>query len=496
MRKLAPWSVGELPPPPVASGWRVLGVIGPGAILLGSSIGSGEWLVGPAAFVKYGLSLLWVTTIAVWLQTVLNIELVRYPLYTGEPITVGFMRTWPGPTFWAWAYAGFYFLQVGWPGWAGAAAGAVFFLGTGALPGPADRDAVYGIGAGTFLLCVLVLLLGRRIGRTLEILNWILIVVILGSLTLLCAAFAPPARWLEAAAGFLAWDARGGGFRALPPGADYFLIGAFAAYSGAGGVINLTLSNWARDKGFGMSHAAGHIPSATHAGKVELAHAGTVFEPTEGALDRWRAWWRIVRIDQWGVFFTGALVGMALPAILYTTFIPAGQDIRGLAVAAELSGAITSRAGGGIAVLVALLSCWVLFKTQLDILEGTTRAMTDILWTGTGRLREWSGRDVRKVYYSVLAVVVTWGVIALRLTQPIVLLQLGANMAGVVFVVLGLHTLRVNTTLLPEPLRPGWGSRIALLLLVAFYGAFVYLWLLGGLVPDREKGFLFRLWAP
>jgi hypothetical protein len=479
MRELEPWSVGELPRPPVAPGLRVLGIIGPGAILLGSSIGSGEWLVGPAAFVKYGLSLLWVTTVAVLLQTVLNIELVRYPLYTGEPITVGFMRTAPGPTFWAWVYAGLYFLQVGWPGWAGAAAGAAFFLAQGALPGPADRDAVYGIGAATFLLCVLVLLLGRRIGRTLEILNWILIVAILGSLTLLCAVFAPPARWMEAALGFLAWDARGGGFRALPAGADFFLIGAFAAYSGAGGVINLTLSNWARDKGFGMSQVSGHIPSATSKVKVALAHAGTVFDPTPDALARWRGWWRIVRIDQWGVFFTGALVGMALPAILYTTFIPAGQDIRSLAVAAELSGAMAARGGASLAVLVAVLSCWVLLKTQLDILEGTTRAMTDILWTGNRRIRERSGGDVRRVYYSVLAVVVAWGLIALRLTQPIVLLQLGANMAGIVFVILGLHTLRVNTTLLPAPLRPGWGSRIGLVLLVCFYGGFVSLWLLG-----------------
>src|SRR5262245_10714456 len=113
MPGLAPWTVGELPRPPVAPGLRVLGVIGPGAILLGSSIGSGEWLVGPAAFVKYGLSLLWVTTVAAVLQTVLNMELVRYPLATGEPMTVGYMRTRPGPTFWAWFYVALYGLQVG-----------------------------------------------------------------------------------------------------------------------------------------------------------------------------------------------------------------------------------------------------------------------------------------------------------------------------------------------------------------------------------------------
>jgi len=92
---LAPWIVAELPKPPLAKGMRVFGIIGPGAILLGTSIGSGEWLLGPAAFVKYGMSLLWVTTVAVVLQTVFNTELIRYTLYTGEPALTGFMRTRP-----------------------------------------------------------------------------------------------------------------------------------------------------------------------------------------------------------------------------------------------------------------------------------------------------------------------------------------------------------------------------------------------------------------
>ena len=32
-------------------------------------------------------------------------------------------------------------------------------------------------------------------------------------------------------------------------------------------------------------------------------------------MQRWRGWWRIVRADQWGVFFAGAMLGMALPAL-------------------------------------------------------------------------------------------------------------------------------------------------------------------------------------
>jgi hypothetical protein len=57
-----------------------------------------------------------------------------------------------------------------------------------------------------------------------------------------------------------------------------------------------------------------------------------------------------------------------------------------------------------------------------------------------------------------------------------------------------LHILRVNTTLLPEPLRPSRVRRAALVGMAVFYGSFVWLWLMGGVVPDPERGFLFGLW--
>ena len=490
---LDPWKVDELPTPPVAQGLGFLGVIGPGAIILGTSIGSGEWLLGPAAFVKYGMSLLWVTSIAAVLQTVLNTELMRYTLYTGEPAIVGFMRTKPHATFWAWFYTLLYFLQVGWPAWAGAAAGAIFYVVSEQLAGPENATIVYWIGVGTFAACVAILMVGRHIEHTLEILNWILVVVILGGLTLLCLFFASGRRWFEAGVGFFGFSVPAGSFTFFPPGADWFLISAFAAYSGAGGVTNLTLSNWARDKGFGMGKVVGFIPAAVGGQGILLAHSGSVFRVTAESLTRWQGWWRIVQIDQWGVFFIGALLGMGLPAILYTSFLQTGEDIRGLAVATALANAMSAKNGAILGLLVASMGAWMLFKTQLDTLEGTVRAVTDILWTGSTRVRQWSNGDVRLVYYSVLAGVVLWGLIASRLAQPIILLQLSANIAGMVMVISALHVLYINTTFLPVEIQPPFWRRGALVFMALFYGFFVYLWLMGGPVPDPAKGFLFNI---
>jgi len=474
---LDPWRVGELPVAPRPKGLQWFSAIGPGVIVLGVSIGSGEFLLGPAAFVKYGLSLLWVVGVAALLQTLLNVELMRYTMATGEPIMTGFMRTRPHSTFWAWFYAAFYFLQMGWPGWAGAAAGAVFFLFTKRLPGAAESGVVYAIGAGLFLLCGCILMIGRRIERTLEVLNWIMVSCIIFGFAVLAILFVPLSTWGAALAGFVGFDVRTGSFQLVPAGADYFLLGAFAAYAGGGGVANLTLSNWARDKGYGMSSSVGFIPAAVGGKKVALAHSGSVFVPDAESLERWRGWWRIVRVDQWGVFFVGAILGMALPALLYVTFVQSGSDIRGLGIAAALAQAVVTQKGAIFGGIIAILGVWILFKAQLDILEGMTRAITDILWTGSSRIRAWRGGDVRFIYYSVLALISVWGIIALRLTQPIILLALSANMAGIVFIISSLHLLYVNTRLLPVALRPPLWRRLALVALALFYGLFLTMWL-------------------
>jgi Mn2+/Fe2+ NRAMP family transporter len=228
---LDPWRRGELPAPPDTRGLRILKVVGPGAIVLGAAIGSGEWLLGPSVFVRYGLSLLWVTLAAAAFQALFNTELVRYTLYSGEPAITGFMRTKPHATFWGWLYAGLYLLQNGWPAWAGASAGAFFFLGAGRAAGAEESGAVYLVALGVFAVCVLFLLFGgKRIEHTLEILNWVMVTGVLLALAGLCLAFAGPAHWWAAALGFFGFDTATGGFRFMPEGADWFLVGAFAAF--------------------------------------------------------------------------------------------------------------------------------------------------------------------------------------------------------------------------------------------------------------------------
>jgi hypothetical protein len=472
---LDPWVRAELPVPPAPRGLEWMGVVGPGVIVLGVSIGGGEFLLGPAAFVRHGLSLLWVVPVAVVLQTIFNTEVMRYTMATGEPVFTGFMRTAPSSTFWAWVYSALYFLQIGWPGAAGTAAAAIFFLFVRRLPAAPDTTTIYFIGVAAFLVCVVILSVGRRVERTLELLNWVLVIAILGGFFTLAVAFVPAQTWLAAVTGLGGFDLAAGRFTFFPVGADLVLLGALVAYSGSGGVVNLTLSNWARDKGYGMAQHAGYIPAAIGGRKVNLAHTGFIFAADAEASRRWRGWWRLVRADQWVVFCGGAILGMMLPALLYVTFLPPGSNIQNLAISAALASAIGTTAGPLAGGTIALLGAWLLFKTQLDLLEGMVRVLTDILWTGSHRVRAWRGGDIRAVYYGVMGVVVLWAIVALRLAQPIVLLLIAANVAGAVFVIASLHLLYINTRLLPEHVRPPFWRRAALVGMALFYGFFVTL---------------------
>ncbi len=274
---------------------------------------------------RHGLALLCVTAVAILLQTLFNVEVMRYTLATGEPVFTGFMRTRPSSTWWAWFYAVLYFLQAGWPAWAANAAGAFFFLYTRQLAGPGDAGVVYGLGVAAYLLCVVILLVGRRIERTLELLNWVLLTCILGSFLVLALLYVPADTWMQGFAGMLGIDAENGGLARLPAGVDWVLLASLVAYSGCGGVGNLTLSNWARDRGYGMGERVGYIPAAVGGKKVHLAHTGFSFPTDEPNLRRWRGWWRIVRADQWGVFFLGGLAGMLLPSLVYVALPRAGH---------------------------------------------------------------------------------------------------------------------------------------------------------------------------
>ncbi len=184
---LPPWKVGDLPEPPRA-GWKVwVGLIGPGVVLAGTSIGSGEWLFGPAVTAQYGAALLWLALLSILLQAFCNLTMMRYTVYCGEPIIVGGLRIRPGPWFWMGSWALLEITSI-WPYNASNAAVPVAALALGHLPQTdADRALVRALGLSIFLLSFVPLIFGGTVYRMIEGIMTAKLVVVLGYVSLVAA---------------------------------------------------------------------------------------------------------------------------------------------------------------------------------------------------------------------------------------------------------------------------------------------------------------------
>jgi hypothetical protein len=414
--------------------------------------------------VTQGPGLLWLTVVAVLLQAILNLEMGRYTMYTGEPILSGFMRTWPGPGFWGWVYAALTFLQLGWPAIALSAATAAAALILGRIPGEQDARLVIALGYVTFAACLVIVSAGKKVERTVELAMRFMVVWIFTYLLLVDVTTVSSATWGRIFSGLVS-------FGNVPAGSDWRLLAAFAAYSGLGGVANTFITNWMRDKGYGMGSTVGYIPTAFGPGG-RLSATGNVFETSPQSLRAWRRWWAFFSVDQWGVFALGSIGGMTLTTLMALQYVPPRAQLDGWAVVNMQAQSVAAVHGPVFWFLTLTCGFWVLFSTQLGFVDGIPRAITDMLWTGSSAVRRWRGGDVRTVYYSVLILYLAWGCLTLHLAQPLTLLLLAANIGGANFVLLSLHTLVVNRRFLPRELRPPLWREAAILLCTVFYGTF------------------------
>ena len=467
---LPDWDVAELPEPPKYQfGKAFRSILGPGIIALGGSIGSGEWLLGPAITAQYGGSLLWIATIAILLQVILNTEAIRYTLYTGEPMLSGYMRCKPGAPFWASFYSSINFFGI-WPGWAMTAATALAAAWIGYMPQDADSGTVRLFAYLIFFACLGIVLFGGKIYNALEKVQLFMVIWIISYLVVIDLFMVPPSVWWTTIKGFL-------GFEALQSQGqsgqvDWLLLGAFAAYAGSGGLGNVTITNYVRDKGWGMSSLVGAIPSMIGGQNVTLSHWGKVFRVSPENLKRFKEWWKYVRFEQYGIWLIGCFIGIALPAMLTIAFVPAGQEMDQWSAAGFQADGLAKEGGRVLWYLTLVCGFWVLFSTQLGSVDGVPRTYTDIIWTGLKRARNLGEHNAKWIYYPILGVYILWGVIAIYFTQPFFMILVSATIGGYLLVVTSLHTLYVNRKFLPKEIQPPMWKQVGLVLCAGFYSIF------------------------
>lgn len=445
-RYLPAWGRADLPEPPRFGPGSWTSLIGPGVVMVGANIGGGEWLFGPVVTARYSGAVMWLATLSIAFQVIYNLAVMRYTLYTGEPIFVGFLRTRPGPRFWVCFYL---LADLGyiWPYLASNAAVPLAAIWLGHLPGAADDALVRNLGYVIYLAAFVPLIFGGKIYSMVEKIMLTKVALVLGYLVVIDLLLVRWETWVDVFSGFLKF-----GF--LPEGElDWASLAAFAAVAGAGGLSNTLFSNYARDKGWGMGGRVGAIPSLVAGKKIQLAHIGKVF-PLDGPnLVRWRAWvWHIWR-DQVCVWGPGCVLGMALPALLSLEFI-GGAQVEGHSAAAMTARGVADRHGSIFWTLTLLCGFLVFAPAVVSTTDGIVRRWTDVIWSTSGRVRGWESRQVSLVYYGIMVVYCIWGLIALRLApNPLVLAIASGVLGNIGLGISSLHALYVNRKLLPEELR-------------------------------------------
>lgn len=465
-------SLADLPTPEEVFGVRRLGLpqlfkyaVGPSLIALGISIGSGEWLLGPLSVGQFGfVGIGWVILVSALLQTFYNVECSRYVVATGEVPVVGWGRVPPGWMLWV-PFSVFVILFAFIAGgWAASAGQGVFALvhGRVAASGEIEETRIYAIAL--LVLVFLITAAARRISRTLELVNWVLVGAILVML-LLIDLFVVPARvWWEGISGLIT--------PAAPPeGITATQLGGLAGFTALASGLNWYVMGHYRDKGYGMGYRTGFL-SGLRGERRQISPVGVTFPDDELNAGRWRRWYRLLVMDMWGVFFVGAMLGMLLPTILMARAVElSGEAPTQANVPTFVAAVLDDEYGRPLFYLTLLMGVFILFSTQLGIFEAMVRVVTDASHATSPRLRKLVEGDPRRFYYPFMITLLVIISVVLHLAVPVNLVQWSANMSNLGALIYPFMLMYLNSKL-PRVARPGPASYVLLTANFLFFGFF------------------------
>jgi MFS family permease len=372
---LPPLEPADLPDKKL-SFWQLAG---PGAILAGLAIGAGEIMLWPYLIDRFGPSITWAAMIGVFLQFWINLEISRYTIATGETAYTGLARLHRGfgPLF-------ILFNVLGWiaPAWAMASGLALKAL----LVGPQGWGNGSAWTAITFALVALLLFGPKAVYTGVEKGVSALVAIITVGLVVVAVVVGTGRDWAEVGAGLLS-------FGRVPEGLDTKTLFIAITAAGAAGTANLFYGFYLRDKHIGMGARLPELPNPLRGRMEKAPTTGYVFPDTPENGSRFRAWFRHVAGDQalffWGLnSFTLLLFIFAATAVLRDTpgVLKQTEVINAEAVA--LGAALPGAAGAGLRVLFLLVGFATLFSTQIALVDGVARSISDILYVQFPRTRE------------------------------------------------------------------------------------------------------------
>ncbi len=448
---------------PPTSLWQALRMIGPGIVLAGTIVGSGELLLTTGLGARYGYLFLWLILLSCVIKVFVQIELGRYAIASGKP-TLGAMNELPGPRWGA-------HLFVWW--WLVMMLATVFQLGamTGTigqalnitfpwlqssldwLAGPASALRRRPEMPWAIITCLTtLLLLWSGSYRRLEVVTTA-IVISVTTLTLIATCALPwtdyPIAWPAVFSGMLPWK--------IPAQDPQALAAAFGVFgiTGVGATELFYYPYWCLEKGY-----------ARYVGTNDGSAAWE---------RRARGWIRILYLDAWTSMIVFTVSTVAFYFMGASVLHPQKLDPKGTEMINTLSRMFVDSFGSWTTILFMLGASAVLFKTLYLSCAGNARMTADFL----GLAGTVVYTDANHRFRSIQRLTLVFPILALLLfagfTDPKVMLLIGgcaqaATLPMIAFTAIFFRYRRLDKKLLPSPLWDAalWSAAI-LITIFAMY---------------------------
>ncbi len=353
--------------PPVSL-WAALRKIGPGIILAGSIVGSGELLLTTSLGAKHGFLFLWLILFSCVIKVFVQTELGRYAISSGKP-TLGAINELPGPRLgahwivWCWlimmlttisqlgAMTGTVgqSLNLAFPNVSASIAHSVDY----SLPWLADWIRARPETPWAVLTCLTAIgLLWSGSYRRIEFITTILVVgLTFVTLTAACALPATkyPIPWPEVAEGLTFM---------LPAAGIAAAFGAFGI-TGVGASELFYYPYWCLEKGY-----------ARYAGRCE---------PNEAWARRARGWIRVMHLDAWVSMIVFTISTVAFYFMGAAVLHPQKLYPEGTEMIKTLSHMFKDTFGEWTVMVFLIGAGAVLFKTLYISTAGNSRLLADFL---------------------------------------------------------------------------------------------------------------------
>ena len=380
---IEPLRPGDLPDME-KSFWRLMG---PGAVMVGLAVGSGELVLWPWITARFGAVMAWAPVLAVFLQVWINLEIARWTICTGESALAGLSRVSVKIMY---LFMGFLLVLTTLPGWQRLVAATVRFLIFGEDV-PWDEGSVWGADWLWYLPITVViwsLLLGpKRIYEGLEKIVGILVLVIVVGLIIVALKIGTMQHVKDMASGVVT----------IPPviklADDFPFLRFFGAlvFAGAGGFGNLFYAYYLRDKGIGMGKRFPMLEVDIRGKRERANETGYSFPDTPENRKRFRDWFGFIKYDTWIVFGLTSLVTLFL--FMFAALVALHPQAEGFGrdnLIWSLSDMLGAAMGSFGSYLFLVIAIAALFSTVLANVDGGIRMWTDLIHRGFPSTIRWS----------------------------------------------------------------------------------------------------------